>query len=269
MPAIATTLVGGACCPDPGWGDLVHTKDQLEAVGKLFGLSITEHERLPSGSNWMGQRYSISTTTGRYFLKIRSHWWPLLQAEYVSELQQYLCRQGFPVAPVRCTVGGGCLAQWEGHICECHGWIEGQPLAAVDLQEVYAAGRSLRTLHALLEGYRPPHGRLPEGCGYPWPTHVRFFADRLRAAIPANSPETAALERVLAAIDRIDAEDVRRLWTVEPSRMVTIIQPTSSSAMARLPRSPTWTSCSRRLEHTTSATSSTARQGYRRGVGVV
>lgn len=116
----------------------------------------------------------------------------------------------FPVASLRLTTKGEPFALWEGHICECHEFIEGRPLTLDSLDQNRAAGRTLSLFHSLTKGYSTRSGHLPEGCGYPWPRHVAFFADRLRNLFAGRSGALVALERVLDALTALDAGGTSR-----------------------------------------------------------
>jgi Ser/Thr protein kinase RdoA (MazF antagonist) len=186
-------------------GAAMYSSSELDAIASLFGLAILECRELPYGSRWMGRRYAITTAAGKFFLKVRSEWWPIDQAKYVCALAQYLQAQKFPIASFRLTTQGEPFALWEGHICECHEFVEGPPLMRDSLDQSHGAGQTLSLYHSLTQGYSARSGHLPEGCGYPWPRHVAFFADRLRSLFAGKVEAMVTLERVLDALTAIDA----------------------------------------------------------------
>ncbi|MDA1280916.1 MAG: phosphotransferase [Chloroflexi bacterium] len=156
----------------------------------------------------MGRRYAVTTAAGMFFLKVRSEWWPVEQAEQVCALVKHLHLQEFPVAAYRLTVEGKPFALWEGHICECHEFIDGQPLSTENLDHNSAAGHALSRFHSLTSTHSPPCGQLPEGCGYPWPGHVQFFYDRVRSIFADQEEPLVTLGRVMDALTALDPEAI-------------------------------------------------------------
>jgi Ser/Thr protein kinase RdoA (MazF antagonist) len=185
----------------------MYSNSELNTVTGLFGLNPSGFHELTYGSKWMGRRYAVTTATSKFFLKIRSEWWPVEQAEYVCDLLQDLHSRGFPVPDLHLTTEGEPFAQWEGHICECYQFIEGQLLAPGSPNQNYVAGQTLCCLHSLTNTYPSPGVHLPEGCGFPWPTHVEFFVNRLRNLFAGQAKAMATLERVLDALMTLEADN--------------------------------------------------------------
>ena len=103
----------------------MYSSEQLSHIAALFGLSLTDCQELAVGSKWMGRRYVATSGSARFFLKVRSEWWPAEQAEMVCSLIQQLHSRGFPVPELRLTTEENPFAVWEDHICECHEYVEG------------------------------------------------------------------------------------------------------------------------------------------------
>jgi hypothetical protein len=186
----------------------MYSKDQLNAIVGLFDLAITDYHELSYGSKWMGRRYVVTTDTGRFFLKVRSEWWPVAQAKYVCSIVKRLHSQGFTVPAMRLTATMEPFALWEGHICECHEFIEGQPFTPGSLDQIRAAGQTLSQLHLLSRVYSPPGDYLPEACGYPSPKRVQFFVDRIQTMFAGQAGAIGVLERVLNFLKVQDGEVV-------------------------------------------------------------
>ena len=70
--------------------------------------------------------------------------------------------------------------------------------------QVREAGRVLALLHSLHESISTDGSHLREGCGYPQPRHVQFFADRVRNLVAGHDRARTALDEVLAALAELD-----------------------------------------------------------------
>jgi Ser/Thr protein kinase RdoA (MazF antagonist) len=186
----------------------MYSNEQLNGIASLFGLDASAFRELTVGSTWMGRRYAVTTAAGMFFLKVRSEWWPVEQAEQVCALVKHLHSHDFPVAAHRLTAEGKPFALWEGHICECHEFVEGQALTPDDLDHNSAAGHALSRFHSLTRTHSPACGQLPEGCGYPRPGHVQFFYDRVRSIFADEVGALATLERVSDALTALDPEAI-------------------------------------------------------------
>lgn len=181
----------------------MYSSDQIDEIGELFALCVTEAIELTIGSRWMGRRYRLSTDSGSYFLKVRSEWWPSEQAEATCRLLNELREDGLPIARLQPAASGGLFATWNGHICECHEFIEGSLLNRESQDELSEAGSTLALLHSSLRSLKSTPCSLPEGCGFPHPGHVAFFAKRVADTIP-ESPRR--LDEIVPVLQDLSVE---------------------------------------------------------------
>jgi len=184
---------------------------QLSEVASLFGLCVERCHEMSGGSNWMGRRYAIDTSKGRFFLKVRSDWWPPAQAQYVCGLLQDLGAEGFPVPFLRQTLAGELFAQWQGHVCECHVFVDGQAHTLGSLGQVAAAGRELWRFHSLTTTWGRPGNLLPISCGYPNEERVHFFADRVRDLFADDAAALDVLDQLLDHLHAVPTSEGRAL----------------------------------------------------------
>lgn len=181
----------------------MYSAEQLSQITALFDLSLDDYQELEVGSRWMGRRYVVTSGSERFFLKVRSEWWPPEQAALVCTLLQELSIKRFPVPELCLTKSGECFALWQGHICECHQYVDGQLLAADEPTQLHQAGHFLACLHPLLASVATDGRLLPEGCGYPQPKHVGFFAERVRSVVEDHADATRQLKAVVGRLTEL------------------------------------------------------------------
>ena len=178
----------------------MYSESQLGEVAGLFGLSIKQCSEMSGGSKWMGRRYSLDTDAGKFFLKVRSEWWPTRQAEYVCGLLRDLNAEGFPVPSLRQTLEGDPFALWQEHVCECHAYVDGQVHTLGNVAQVASAGRMLSRFHSVTATRARPEHLLPDSCGYPGEERVAFFVERVKEFFAADSSALGALDEVISRL---------------------------------------------------------------------
>jgi len=184
----------------------VYTASQLNEIVGLFGLAMTSHEELQGGSKWTGRRYAVATDAGKFFLKVRSEWWSLAQTQYVCGLLDYLASQQFPVPRIRRTPSGAPYVVCQGHICECHEFVEGQLHAFGQLNQIKAAGRALSRLHSLTATYPLPGGLLPDSYAHRSEQSIRSFSSHVREMFAQDAGALARLDHVLNVLLDMDGD---------------------------------------------------------------
>ena len=189
----------------------MYSESQLNETVGLFGLSMMTCDEMSGGSKWMGRRYATETDEGKFFLKVRSDWWPTSQAKYVCGLLQDLNAQGFPVPSLRQAAAGELFALWQGHVCECHAFVDGQGHTLGKLGQVAAVGRELSRFHSLTATWDLPGDFLPDSCGYPREQRVHFFADRVRDFFAEDASGLEALDQLLDHLRAVPVSQDRAL----------------------------------------------------------
>lgn len=182
----------------------MYSAAQIQEVLRLFGLALLSFTELTCGSNWTGRRYDVQTDKGRIFLKVRSKWWPLAQAEYVSGLERHLRARGFPVPELCSATDGECFGTWDGHICECHRFVEGESDLGGNDSRLKAAAHTLATLREMVEGYPPPGTYLGPDIGYPTQERVGFFTDRVRGFFQGQDEAIGAVGELAREFAKLD-----------------------------------------------------------------
>jgi prepilin-type processing-associated H-X9-DG protein len=127
---------------------------ELATVLARYDLGDVKHiERQVKGSR-RSPKVIITCTHGRFLLKRRGHGRDHpLKVAYAHGIQQYLARQGFPLAkliPVR--KGDDTMVIHNGHIYEMFEYVHGEPYHRL-ISETFDAGRVLGMFHRLVRGY--------------------------------------------------------------------------------------------------------------------
>lgn len=127
---------------------------ELATVLARYDLGdIRQVERQIKGSR-RSPKMIITSDRGKFLLKRRAHGRDHpLKVAYAHGIQQYLARQGFPLArlvPVR--KGDDTMVIHAGHIYELFEYVSGEPYHR-RVSETFDAGRVLGLFHRLVRGY--------------------------------------------------------------------------------------------------------------------
>jgi hypothetical protein len=198
-----------------GWTDLKAEVDRVRgraaeedpalarAIAERFDLGeVTGPMRSVARADDMGRRWTLETGAGRWTLRGLDTWWPIVDAETDTALQEAAAAAGVLLpAPVR-SRAGALVESVGGHTWRVYAWQHsGPPLAApASARVTRAVGEVLATVHGLA---------LPVDRTSPW--HVQRFsgvswadwAARAASAGATWAPAMAAAAPVLTDLEAL------------------------------------------------------------------
>lgn len=200
------------------------------AIAERFDLGeVTGPMRSVARPDDMGRRWTLETDRGRWALRGLDTWWPIVDAETDTALQEAAAAAGVLLPPPVRSRAGAVVEPVAGHSWRVYGWVRsGPPLAApASARVTRAVGEVLATVHGLA---------LPVDRISPW--HVRRFSEvswaewaaRAAAAGATWAPAMAAAAPVLT-----DLEPLRDA-TAPPAEAPVLCHNTLGPANARRAR---------------------------------
>jgi hypothetical protein len=139
------------------------------AIAERFGLGeVTGPMRSVARPDDMGRRWTLETAQGRWTLRGLDTWWPIVDAETDTALQEAAAAAGVLLPPPVRSRAGAVVESVGGHAWRVYGWVHaGPPLAApAGARVTRAVGEVLATVHGLA---------LPVDRISPW--HARRFSE--------------------------------------------------------------------------------------------
>jgi len=201
----------------PAWTDLKAEVDRVRgqadeedpalarAIAERFGLGeVTGPMRSVARADDMGRRWTLETAAGRWTLRGLDTWWPIVDAEADTALQEAAAAAGVLLpAPARGR-DGAVVEKVGGHTWRVYAWVHaGPPLAApASAQVTRAVGELLATVHGLalpVDRISPWH--TTRFSGVSWAEWAALAADAGAAWAPAMAAAAPILTDLEALRD--------------------------------------------------------------------
>lgn len=173
------------------------------AIAERFDLGeVTGPMRSVARPDDMGRRWTLETARGRWALRGLDTWWPIVDAETDTALQEAAAAAGVLLPrPVR-SRAGGVVESVGGHAWRVYAWVHaGPPLAApAGARVTRAVGEVLATVHGLalpVDRISPWHAQRLSGVTWD------EWAARAASAGAAWAPAMAAAAPVLTDLEAL------------------------------------------------------------------
>jgi hypothetical protein len=171
------------------------------AIAERYDLGeVTGAMRSVARPDDMGRRWTLETDRGRWALRGLDTWWPIVDAETDTALQEAAAAAGVLLpAPVR-SRAGAIVESVGGHTWRVYAWVRsGPPLAApAGARTTRAVGEVLATVHGLalpVTRISPWHAQRHSGVSWAgWAARAAAAGAGWAAAMAAAAPVLTDLE---------------------------------------------------------------------------